>query len=67
MAMCQTCQGQRYIEVPINEPATPVLVGGRVMRVIPCPQCGGTAIESCCDGEDRWQQEKRTDPDRPGQ
>jgi hypothetical protein len=25
---------------------------------ITCPSCGGTGIESCCDGEDRWQPDK---------
>ena len=69
MATCQTCRGSR-VERTLATPDCPVeLVGGPESRTVlvagfvevPCSRCGGTGIESCCDGEDRWQQDLRDD------
>jgi hypothetical protein len=63
MAVCQTCKGERYRvhiatqDNPFEISPGEYLIAGKFE--IPCGSCGGTGIESCCDGEDRWQQEKR--------
>lgn len=65
MAVCQTCKGERF-QVHIATEQHPfeikpgeLLTSGKFE--IPCQSCGGTGTESCCDGEDRWQQEQRDD------
>lgn len=55
MAECQTCRGSRYIWREDKFSA----------GLVPCPQCNGHAIESCCDGEDRWQPDKMDKPKKP--
>ena len=56
MAQCQTCKGERYVPMMIQSPETLTLVVHPTFKA-PCYRCGGSGIEPCCDGEDRWQME----------
>lgn len=69
MAQCQECHGQRYKRVVATPECPYEIKPGELLTAgvfdVPCHRCGGAGIESCCDGEDRWQQEKRDDNKRP--
>ena len=42
---CDTCLGTGFLVVKEGIP--------QVTRLIPCPECGGDGITSCCEGTER--------------
>ena len=42
---CDTCLGTGFLVVKEGTP--------KVTRLIPCPECGGDGITSCCEGSER--------------
>lgn len=43
--ICETCHGQRFVEVVKKED------GVLYAMVEPCPECGGQAFTHCCGGD----------------
>jgi hypothetical protein len=41
MARCQACRGIGLVEM---------LVRSWLLDVVPCPECGGSGWEHCCEG-----------------
>ena len=55
---CERCDGMGFDLV--------LLHNGRVVSYVPCPECGGTGITSCCEGAtpcDEVVKEQANDPD----
>ena len=46
---CDTCLGTGFLVVKGDTPKSAYVI----TRLIPCPECGGDGITSCCEGTER--------------
>jgi DnaJ-class molecular chaperone len=48
--ICSKCQGKGFVKVEVM-----AAIGKNICDVWqPCPDCNGSGITYCCEGEDRW-------------